>query len=292
VNAGFSAVPHLPWGHGDGRVLWRRWTVPTLLKGTGFLFADLRRQNRNLIVVGRCWRGMLLGRWANTLTIFAGGATWGLAHRFSAVEHQTALVGFVLGLACSSRTTRLGIQGMGPKVFGRRVLPLSGGATVLAYAYGRNQSRYAGQKQPTGIIAALGAGPSLLGTMYISLSQGLYQAAMNPLSFVTIFTFGELGTVLTLGSIYMGGFRPCRQRTPPRTTHALSGRFLGGLLAGSSATSSRNFAAKNISGIGRGNSSLEYQSALGDWHGGALVFAEFFRIEPLRKKLSSSPARW
>jgi len=44
-----------------------------------------------------------------------------------------------------------------------------------------------------GIVAALGAGV-LLGTMYIPYRKA-YISGMNPLSFVTIFTFGELGTV-------------------------------------------------------------------------------------------------
>ena len=47
-----------------------------------------------------------------------------------------------------------------------------------------------------GILAALGAGV-LWGTMYIPYRKA-YISGMNPLSFVTVFTFGELGTMFAL----------------------------------------------------------------------------------------------
>ena len=56
-----------------------------------------------------------------------------------------------------------------------------------------------------GIAAALGA--SLLwGTMYVPYRKA-YLSGMNPLSFVTIFTVGELGTMLALAIGLGGGLR-------------------------------------------------------------------------------------
>ena len=55
-----------------------------------------------------------------------------------------------------------------------------------------------------GIIAALGAG-LLWGTMYVPYRKA-YLTGMNPLSFVTVFTFGEIGTMLCLAAALPGGF--------------------------------------------------------------------------------------
>ena len=44
----------------------------------------------------------------------------------------------------------------------------------------------------------------MFGTMYIPYRKA-YISGMNPLSFVTIFTFGELGTVFLLTAINTGG---------------------------------------------------------------------------------------
>src|SRR5258707_299722 len=53
-----------------------------------------------------------------------------------------------------------------------------------------------------GVWAALGAG-ILWGTMYIPYRKA-YLTGMNPLSFVTFFTFGELGMMATLAVSYLG----------------------------------------------------------------------------------------
>jgi hypothetical protein len=53
-----------------------------------------------------------------------------------------------------------------------------------------------------GVWAALGAG-ILWGTMYIPYRKA-YLSGMNPLSFVTFFTFGELGMMATLTVSYLG----------------------------------------------------------------------------------------
>ena len=54
----------------------------------------------------------------------------------------------------------------------------------------------------SGVWAALGAGV-LWGTMYIPYRKA-YLTGMNPLSFVTIFTFGELGMMGALALSYIG----------------------------------------------------------------------------------------
>jgi hypothetical protein len=53
-----------------------------------------------------------------------------------------------------------------------------------------------------GALAALGAG-ILWGTMYIPYRKA-YLTGMNPLSFVTFFTFGELGMMTALAVSYLG----------------------------------------------------------------------------------------
>ena len=66
------------------------------------------------------------------------------------------------------------------------------------------QGGTAGSHAVTGIVTALGA--SLLwGTMYVPYRKA-YISGMNPLSFVTVFTFGELGTVFALAVVFDGGF--------------------------------------------------------------------------------------
>jgi len=63
---------------------------------------------------------------------------------------------------------------------------------VLAVATAERASG-SSDKAIIGIVAALSAGV-LLGTMYIPYRKA-YISGMNPLSFVTVFTFGELGTI-------------------------------------------------------------------------------------------------
>jgi len=109
VNAGFS-----PFIISMGMVMGAfvaRWTVPTLLKGTGFMFNDLR-EKPHLIVWGLL-AGML---WAvgNTLTVF-GVRNVGLAIAFP-LWNMNSLV----GLPAFQRVARIGRQGLG-KGGGRRV---------------------------------------------------------------------------------------------------------------------------------------------------------------------------
>jgi drug/metabolite transporter (DMT)-like permease len=268
VNAGFS-----PFLISMGMVMGAfvaRWTVPTLLKGTGFLFADLR--DKPHLIVWALLAGML---WAvaNTLTIFAVRNV-GLAIAFP-LWNINSLVGLFWGWLLFKELRGSGFKGWA-KVLGG-AFAIVGGAAVLAYATA-SQSNTPG-KAAVGIVAALGAGV-LLGTMYIPYRKA-YISGMNPLSFVTIFTFGELATVLTLGSIYMGGVGHVVSELH-RARPMLFWPFLGGFcwVIGDLF---QNFAAKYI-GIGRGIP-LSNTNQLWGLAWGALVFAEFSGLSVSGKAL-------
>jgi drug/metabolite transporter (DMT)-like permease len=93
---------------------------------------------------------------------------------------------------------------------------------------------------------------------------------MNPLSFVTVFTFGELATILTLSVVFEGGVAPLLQGLQ-NASSALFWLFLGGFcwVIGDLF---QQYAAKYI-GIGRGIP-LSNTNQLWGLGWGALVFAE------------------
>jgi drug/metabolite transporter (DMT)-like permease len=241
-----------------------RWTVPTLLKGTGFLFTDLREKPH--LIVWALLGGML---WAvaNTLTIFAVRNV-GLAIAFP-LWNTNSLVGLFWGCllfkelrGSQAKDWAKVIGGAGAIVFG---------AAVLAIATAQQNSGAPG-RATIGIIAALGAGV-LLGTMYIPYRKA-YISGMNPLSFVTIFTFGELGTVTLLTAINTGGISPLLAELH-RARPMLFWPFLGGFcwVIGDLF---QQYAAKYI-GIGRGIP-LSNTNQLWGLAWGALVFGEFTSV--------------
>src|SRR5207253_6259296 len=73
------------------------------------------------------------------------------------------------------------------------------GAATLAVA---SSTQAPAAHSMRGVWAALGAGV-LWGTMYVPYRKA-YLSGMNPLSFVTFFTFGELGMMATLAVGYLG----------------------------------------------------------------------------------------
>ena len=91
VNAGVSPVCDLAL-HGGGRVPRARWTFPTLLKGTSYVFADLVKRKHLLV-----WALMAGALWAvaNTLTVFAIRDV-GLAIAFP-LWNTNSLVGLLWG---------------------------------------------------------------------------------------------------------------------------------------------------------------------------------------------------
>ena len=259
VNAGFS-----PFIISMGMVMGAfvaRWTVPTLLKGTGFLFNDLREKPH--LIVWALLAGML---WAvaNTLTIF-GVRNVGLAIAFP-LWNTNSLVGLFWGCLLFKELRGSKAKNWA-KVVGGAAAIVSG-AAVLAVATAQQNAGTPG-KAATGIIAALGAGV-LLGTMYIPYRKA-YISGMNPLSFVTIFTFGELGTVTLLTAINCGGVAPVMAQLHLART-MLFWPFVGGFcwVIGDLF---QQYAAKYI-GIGRGIP-LSNTNQLWGLAWGALVFGEF-----------------
>jgi drug/metabolite transporter (DMT)-like permease len=120
-----------------------------------------------------------------------------------------------------------------------------------------------------GIVAAIGAG-MLWGTMYIPYRKA-YISGMNPLSFVTVFTFAELGTTLAFALVYEGGLRGLLSALSAAQP-VLFWLFLGGFcwVIGDLF---QQYAAKYI-GIGRGIP-LSNTNQLWGLAWGALVFGEF-----------------
>jgi len=259
VNAGFT-----PFLISMGMVMGAfvaRWTVPTLLKGTGFLFDDLREKPH--LIVWALLAGML---WAvgNTLTIY-GVRNVGLAIAFP-LWNMNSLVGLAWGCLLFKE-----LHGSRPRSWAKVVggaLAIVFGAAVLAVATTQQNAGTPG-KASIGMLAALGAG-AMFGTMYIPYRKA-YISGMNPLSFVTIFTFGELGTILTLGWIFFGGVHPMLaelHRARPMLFWPFVGGFcwvIGDLF--------QQYAAKYI-GIGRGIP-LSNTNQLWGLAWGALVFGEF-----------------
>jgi drug/metabolite transporter (DMT)-like permease len=88
----------------------------------------------------------------------------------------------------------------------RRWLGVLGGALVMCFGAALLAIASAAQAPAThslrGVWAALGAGV-LWGTMYIPYRKA-YLTGMNPLSFVTFFTFGEVGMMSALAVSYLG----------------------------------------------------------------------------------------
>ena len=145
------------------------------------------------------------------------------------------------------------------------------GATVLGYA-SSHQAGAASARATTGILAALGAG-LLWGTMYIPYRKA-YLSGMNPLSFVTVFTIGELVTITTLALVFRGGLAPLLDELA-RARPALFWLFLGGFcwVLGDLF---QQYAAKYI-GIGRGIP-LSNTNQLWGLAWGALVFGELANL--------------
>jgi drug/metabolite transporter (DMT)-like permease len=169
-----------------------RWSVPAFIRGTSHIRADVG-QAPHLVV----WAILAGCMWAvaNTLTIYAIRNV-GLSIAFP-LWNTNSLLGIFWGfllfkeLHLAGWKRWLGVLGGAIVMFG--------GATLLAIA---SSHQAAPGKAAFGIAAALGAG-ILWGTMYIPYRKA-YLTGMNPLSFVTFFTVGELATMLTLAISYRG----------------------------------------------------------------------------------------
>ena len=241
-----------------------RWTVPMALKGTGYIWEDLR-ENKHLlawaILAGMLWAV------ANTLTVFAIRNV-GLSIAFP-LWNTNSLVGLFWGWLLFNELRGAGTR-QWAKVLGGAAAIVAG-ACVLALAT-TQQSSQAPQAATLGILAALGAG-LMWGTMYIPYRKA-YISGMNPLSFVTIFTFGELSTVFALAVIFGGGYDQVMADLT-RARPAFFWLFLGGFcwVIGDLF---QQYAAKYI-GISRGIP-LSNTNQLWGLAWGALVFGELSGI--------------
>jgi drug/metabolite transporter (DMT)-like permease len=195
VTAGFS--PFIISVGMVAGVFVARWTVPMLLKGTGYIWLDLK-EKRHLLV----WAILAGILWAvaNTLTVFAIRNV-GLSVAFP-LWNTNSLVGLFWGWLLFNELRKSGAK-QWLKVLGGAAGIVSG-ACVLAYATTHGAGSGPHGTAALGILAALGAG-LLWGTMYIPYRKA-YISGMNPLSFVTVFTFGELGTVFGLALVFGGGY--------------------------------------------------------------------------------------
>ncbi|HLV86674.1 MAG TPA: GRP family sugar transporter [Candidatus Sulfotelmatobacter sp.] len=169
-----------------------RWSVPAFLRGVSHVGRDVR-QAPHLVV----WAILAGAMWAvaNTLTIYAIRNV-GLSIAFP-LWNTNSLLGIFWGFLLFKELHHAGWkQWLG--VIGGAV-GMFGGATLLAIA---SSHQAVSLNATAGILAALGAG-ILWGTMYIPYRKA-YLTGMNPLSFVTFFTIGELATMSVLAIAYLG----------------------------------------------------------------------------------------
>jgi drug/metabolite transporter (DMT)-like permease len=259
VTGGFSPVL-LSFAMVSG-VFTGRWTIPTLLKGTGYVFHDLR-EKKHLII------------WA-----LLGGALWAVANTLGTVAvrdvglaiafplwNTDALVGLLWGWLFFYELRGAGVSVL-MKVLGGTAAILVG-AIILAYA-SFLRGAATGHHSWSGILVAIGAAV-LWGTMFLPYRKA-YISGMNPLSFVTVFTIGELVTMTTLALVFEGGPRELAHKIV-LARPALFWMFLGGFcwVVGDLFA---QYAAKYV-GIGRAVPLMNTNQIWGlAW--GALVFGEF-----------------
>jgi glucose uptake protein GlcU len=236
-----------------------RWTVPTLLKGTASVFADLRRYRHLLpsaILAGMLWAV------ANTLTVFAIRDV-GLTIAFP-LWNANSLVGIFWGWLLFGELRGASRRNVAKVLLGAAAIVAA--AILLGYATIQQNGAHPGRAL-AGILAAAGA--SLLwGTMYIPYRKA-YISGMNPLSFVTVFTVGELATMFALVFAFDRGGQAAL--FSPSVRPMLFWLFLGGFIW-VIGDIFQQFACKYL-GIGRGIP-LSNTNQLWGMAWGALVFGE------------------
>jgi len=169
-----------------------RWSVPALIRGTSHVRADVR-QAPHLVV----WAILAGCMWAvaNTLTIYAIRNV-GLSIAFP-LWNTNSLLGIFWGFLLFHELRLAGWKRWAGVLGG--AVCMFAGAALLAIA---SSHQAAPGKATLGIAAALGAG-ILWGTMYIPYRKA-YLTGMNPLSFITFFTVGELVTMVIVAVAYRG----------------------------------------------------------------------------------------
>ena len=263
VNAGFSPFAiSLCMVAG---VFTARWTFPTLLKGTSYVFADLM-EKKHLIV----WAILAGALWAvaNTLTVFAIRDV-GLAIAFP-MWNTNALVGILWGRVLFRELQGASAMNIGKVVVGSVFIVIAAVMLGFSTLHGGGAN---GHHAVGGILAAAGA--SLMwGTMYVPYRKA-YLSGMNPLSFVTAFTVGELLTMFLLTWTLDGG----SHSSVFQLAHGrqfLFWLFLGGFVW-VIGDLFQQFAAKYL-GIGRGIP-LSNTNQLWGLAWGALVFGELAQAD-------------
>src|SRR5690242_12563986 len=170
-----------------------RWSLPALIRGTSDTFTDTRRVP-HLIV----WGVMAGCLWAvgNTLTIFAVRDI-GLSLAFP-LWNSNSLIGILWGILLFKELHRA--------AWIRKIAVVGGGFIIFAGAIlisAASASQATHGSAVRGIACALGAG-LMFGSMYIPYRKA-YITGMNPLTFLTYFTFGEMTTVTILAVVFLGG---------------------------------------------------------------------------------------
>ena len=248
-----------------------RWSLPTLLKGTRQVFKDLA-EHRHLIPVAVI-AGML---WAvaNTLTVFAIRDV-GLAVAFP-LWNTNSLIGIFWGRVLFGELKGASAKNVAKVVLGALAIVVA--AVMLGFSTIHGGGAHAG-RAAGGVLAAAGA--SLLwGTMYIPYRKA-YISGMNPLSFVTVFTIGELGAVFALAfALDRTGTAAIFHSTAMRSM--LFWLFLGGFVwvVGDIF---QQYATKYL-GIGRGIP-LSNTNQLWGLAWGALVFGELAHADAQHRLL-------
>src|SRR5207248_911735 len=173
-----------------------RWTLPALVRGTSDTFRDARHVPHLVL-----WGVMAGSLWAvgNTLTIFAVRDI-GLSLAFP-LWNSNSLIGILWGtllfreLHGSGWIRKAGVVGGAVVIFV--------GAILISAA---STSGAADENGPRGIAEAAGAG-LMFGSMYIPYRKA-YITGMNPLTFLTFFTFGEMTMMSVVAILFSGGPRP------------------------------------------------------------------------------------
>jgi len=250
-----------------------RWTFPTLLKGTSYVWRDLMSK-KHLIV----WALLAGALWAvaNTLTVFAIRDV-GLSVAFP-LWNANVLVGLFWARMLFGE-----LKGARAEIILRVLLgalAIVVAATLLGFSSMHGTGVVQSKHSVQGIVAALGA-CLMWGTMYVPYRKA-YLSGMNPLSFVTAFTVGELVTVGTLAVTLGGGVHAMRMELQ-NAHEVLFWLFLGGFVwvVGDLF---QQFAAKYI-GIGRGIP-LSNTNQLWGLACAALVFHELAGADRLHKLLT------
>src|SRR5215475_197402 len=182
-----------------------RWSLPALILGTSSIGADARRCPHLIlwaILAGCLWAV------ANTLTVYAIRDI-GLSVAFP-LWNSNSLLGILWGFLFFNELRGAGLGRWLGGLGGTFVMCV--GAAILAIA--SSGAHAPGANPVHGVLAALGAGV-LWGTMYIPYRKA-YLSGMNPLSFVTFFTIGELGMMAALSFGTLGAQNLFAQLTAAR----------------------------------------------------------------------------